>query len=107
MAGTGYPVALQWEILKEGSAMPTHSKTVILSGTLHSEDGQRQRACKIKVQRHGHYVNELPEPTQVTYSHLSIHDSDDWPDGDYELEFNGQKELLTKQGGRYGARRRR
>jgi len=34
---------------------------------------------------------------QVTYSHLSIHDSDDWPDGDYEVEFNGQKELLTKR----------
>lgn len=74
--------------------MPTRSKRVILPGTLRSEDGQRQRARKIRVQTHEHYVDELLEPTQITYSHLSIHDSDDWPDGDYEVEFSGQKELI-------------
>jgi len=107
MAGTGYPVALQWEILKEGSAMPTRTQTgVILAGILRSADGQRQRHCKVKVDRHtDFFVHERSEPTNVTYSKLSIHDSDDWPDGNYEVEFNGQKELLTKQGGRYVARR--
>ena len=85
--------------------MPTRSETVILAGTLRSVDGQRQRPCKVQVDRHGHSVHELSELTNVTYSKLSIHDSDDWPDGNYEVEFNGQKELLTKQGGRYVARR--
>jgi hypothetical protein len=85
--------------------MPTRSKRVILPGTLRSEDSQRQRACKVKVQTQEHYVDELPEPTQITYSRLSIYDSDDWPDGDYEVEFNGQKEFLTKQGRHYVARR--
>ena|SRR5947209_2179759 len=99
-------VALQWEILKKGSAMPTtRTQTVILDGNLRSADGQRQRHCKVRVDKHRHFVNELSKPTNVTYSHLSICDSDDWPDGDYEVEFNGQKELLTKWGRHYGARR--
>jgi hypothetical protein len=88
-----------------GDAMPTRSETVIVAGTLRSADGQRQRHCKVQVDKHGHFVYELSELTNVTYSKLSIYDSDDWPDGDYEVEFNGQKELLTKQGRHYVARR--
>jgi hypothetical protein len=106
-AGAGYPVALQSEILKKRGAMPTRRKRVILPGTLRSADCQRQRPCQIKVQRQEHYVDELLEPTQITYSRPSIYDSDDWPDGDYEVAFGGQQELLTKERGRYGARRGR
>jgi len=88
--------------------MPTRTQTVILAGNLRSADGQRQRPCKVKVDRHGHFVNERSEPMNVTYSNFSIlpiYDSDDWPDGDYEVEFDGQKELLTKKGRHYVARR--
>ena len=92
---------------QRGDAMPTRSETVIVAGTLRSEDGQRQRACKVKVQTQERYVDELPEPTQITYSRPSIYHFDDWPDGDYEVEFSGQNELITKSRGRYGARRRR
>jgi len=85
--------------------MPTRIQTLILAGILRSADGQRQRHCKVQVDKHGHFVNERPEITTITYSNFSICDSDDWPDGDYEVEFNGQKELLTKQGRHYVARR--
>ena len=85
--------------------MPTGIETdVILHGILRSADGQRQRHCKVKVDKHSHLVNERSGTAKVTYSNLSIHDSDDWPDGDYEVEFNGQKELLRKQGRHYLAR---
>ena len=84
--------------------MPTGIETdVILHGILRSADGQRERHCKVKVDRY-HFVNERGEPTKVTYSKLSIYDSDNWPDGDYEVEFNGQKESLRKQGRHYLAR---
>ena len=85
--------------------MPTHTKTVFLPGTLRSADGQRKRDCKVQVARHQTSVDELDRPAKVTYSGLSINDYDDWPDGDYEVEFDGQKQLLTKKGGYYLARR--
>lgn len=50
------------------------------------------------------YVNELQTPAKFAYSGLSITDSDDFPDGDYELDYLGQRELLTKKGGFYLAR---
>ena len=82
--------------------MPTRTETgVILPGILRSADGQHQRHCKVQVDKHTHFAHELSEPTRFTYSRPSIHDSDDWPDGDYEVEFSGQKELLRKQGRHY------
>jgi hypothetical protein len=50
-------------------------------------------------------VDEAAAPVAVAYSHLIIADSDDWPDGDYQVIFGGQKELLTKEGGQYSTRR--
>jgi hypothetical protein len=72
---------------------------------LRSADGQRQRNCKVRGDRHEMQVNETGDPVKVAYSRLSIVDSDDWPDGDYVVEFSGQEELLTRKDGSYYARR--
>jgi len=50
------------------------------------------------------HVNEKADPVKVSYSMVSIADSDDWPDGDYELTYDGEKEMLTKKDGRYFAK---
>lgn len=49
-------------------------------------------------------VNERTTPAGFAYHNLSITDSDDFPEGNYELDYLGQKELLTKKGGFYLAR---
>lgn len=82
----------------------TRTTTVILPGILRSEGGQLQRNCKVRVNRHEIHVNERAEPVNITYSGLSIADSDDWPDGDYKVTYADQKELLTKKDGDYRAR---
>ena len=39
------------------------------------------------------YVDESAQPVSIAYSNVSIQDSDEYPDGNYELEFEGQKVL--------------
>jgi hypothetical protein len=50
------------------------------------------------------YVNEQMSPISSAYADLSVTDHDDWPEGNYEIEYLGQKELLTKKRGFYLAR---
>jgi len=40
-------------------------------------------------------------PVAVAYSRCDIVDGDDFPEGDYELEFDGHKVLFTKKGRHY------
>ena len=51
---------------------------------------------------------ELVPPTidsiAIEYSRCDIVDADDFPEGDYELEFDGHRVLLSKKGGHYLAR---
>jgi len=49
-------------------------------------------------------MDESMVPVAVAYSRCVIVDGDDFPEGDYELEFDGHKVLLTKKGGHYLAR---
>ena len=85
--------------------MPPRTTHVILPAMLRSADGQYQRPCKVSVDKHQMTVDEAAAPVAVAYSHLIIADSDDWPDGDYQVIFGGHKELLTKEGGQYSTRR--
>jgi hypothetical protein len=50
------------------------------------------------------FTNERDEPVKISYSRVSIADSDDWPDGEYSVTYSDQKELLTKKHGHYLAR---
>ena len=75
-----------------------------MRGILRSADGKLQRNCSVTADRHEMHVNEKADPVKVSYSMVSIADSDDWPDGDYELTYDGEKEMLTKKDGRYFAK---
>jgi hypothetical protein len=61
----------------------------------------RNRECRFRVIKTSLCVDELPTPVKSTYSNLSITDSDNFPDGNYELDYLGQRELLTKKGRSY------
>jgi len=89
--------------------MPTKTKTLHVTGLLRSVDGKLKRDCKVKVNRNDMFVEGLDGPAKATYSEFSVTDSDNFPKGDYEVEYEGQKELLTKdeRGPGYYARRRK
>jgi len=81
--------------------MPSRKESIVLRGTLRGEG--RQRPCLIRATRVSLYVDESAAPVSIAYASLSV-DDDNFPDGNYEVEFNGQKELLTKKQGHYLAR---
>ncbi len=82
--------------------MTTTKEIVSLHGTLRGEG--RQRTCSVRATRNRVYEDESTVPVKVAYSRCDIVDGDDFPEGDYELEFDGHKILLTKKGGHYLAR---
>ena len=82
--------------------MGSRREVVFLRGTLRGED--RQRECRLRATKVTMQVDEVMPSPPVAYADLSILDSDDFPDGNYELAFAGQKELLTKKNGHYLAR---
>jgi hypothetical protein len=79
--------------------MANHKQIVRGTGVLSGEG--RKRQCRFQVTKTSLLVNERSAPVDVAYSNLSITDSDDWPDGMYELEFHGGKEPLRKKNGFY------
>ena len=81
--------------------MSVCKENVLLEGTLRGEG--RQRTCRVKAIRSSEFPDEAVAPTAITYCRCDIDDSDDFPDGDYELEFDGRKLLLRKSGGQYMA----
>lgn len=81
--------------------MSSRKEPVVLRGTIRGEG--RQRECLIRATKVSLYVDESATPVSVAYSRLSL-DDDNFPDGNYEVEFNGRKEPLTKKRGYYLAR---
>jgi hypothetical protein len=73
----------------------------ILSGPGYS------RECRVPVTKTPIKVHEMSGPLRFTYSGLRIVDSDDFPDGDYEVKYEGGTELLTRKNGQYVTRPRR
>ena len=65
---------------------------VFLDATLHGEG--RQRACRVKATRKSEFADETAVPTSIAYCRCDVDDSDDFPDGDYELEFDGHFQPL-------------
>ena len=80
------------------------SRKEIITGTRILRGNGRQRNCRFRVTKTSLFVNELPTPVDFAYSDLSITDSDDWPDADYELEYVGQRQPCTRRNGFYLAR---
>ena len=79
--------------------MPATREVVSLHGTLCGEG--RQRTCSVQAMRSSTYEDESMVPVAVAYSRCDIVDGDDFPEGDYELEFDGHKVLFTKKGRPY------
>lgn len=79
--------------------MTVTKENVPLHGILRGEGCER--TCRLKALRHTMYADECSHPTCCSYSRCVIEDSDDFPDGDYELEFEGRKISLSKRFGQY------
>jgi hypothetical protein len=79
--------------------MTVTKETIPLQGTLRGEG--RERTCRLKALQYATYADECSRPTCLSYSRCSIEDGDDFPDGEYVLEFDGRRVLLTKQAGKY------
>ena len=47
------------------------------------------------------FEDEANTPIRLTYSRCEIEDADEFPDGDYVLEFDGHKVLLIRKAGQY------
>ncbi len=76
--------------------MTSRVNRIHILGKLGSPDGLHRRACVIELEMR---VDEASG--EATYSFTSIVDPDNWPDGEYELEFEKQTETLWKKDGRY------
>ena len=82
--------------------MTVTKETIPLEGTLRGES--RERTCRLKAVQHATYADECTRPTCLSYSRCIIEDADDFPDGEYELEFEGRRVPLSKKDGRYTPR---
>lgn len=82
--------------------MTVCKETVLLYGTLRGEG--RHRTCRVRATRNSEFPDESALPTSFAYCRCDVDDSDDFPDGDYELEFDGRKLMLSKKLGQYLAR---
>ena len=82
--------------------MTSRVNRIHILGKLRSRDGLHRRACVVELEMR---VDEA-SGEEMTYSFASIVDSDDWQDGEYEVEFEKQTERLWKKDGRYSDVRR-
>ena len=55
----------------------------------------------MRATRNSEFPDESVIAASFAYCRCCVEDSDDFPDGDYELEFDGHKVMLSKQGGQY------
>lgn len=79
--------------------MTVTKENIPLQGTLRGEGCER--TCRLKALRHTTYADECSEPICFSYSRCVIQDSDNFPDGEYEVEFEGRKIPLSKRFGHY------
>jgi hypothetical protein len=79
--------------------MAVTKEIVLLEGVLKGEGLERK--CRVKAVRHTTYEDEGATPTCFSYSRCEIEDTDDFPNGDYEVEFDAHRVAVTKKEGRY------
>jgi hypothetical protein len=82
--------------------MSVTKDTVSVEAVLKGEG--RERKCRVNTLRHTTYEGECPTPVCVSYSRCEIEDADDFPDGNYEVEFDGRRVAVTKKAGQYSVR---
>lgn len=79
--------------------MTVTKEVVPLGGVLRGEGHERK--CRVKAWRHAMFEDEATTPICLSYSRCEIEDADEFPDGDYVLEFEGHKVQLIRKAGRY------
>jgi hypothetical protein len=79
--------------------MSITKETLPVEGVLKGQG--RERPCRLRVTRCSTYPDEGAERVSVSYSKCRIEDADDFPDGDYELVFDGHRVFMTKKAGQY------
>ena len=79
--------------------MAVTKETVVVKGILNGAG--RQRSCRVRAVRHTTYADECAHPLCVSYSRCHVEDADDFPEGEYELAFEGHRVLLIKRAGQY------
>src|SRR6266581_6497061 len=77
--------------------MAVTKETVSLEAILRGEGHERR--CRVKAVRHTTYADECAAPTCLSYSKCEIEDADDFPDGNYELEFDVASRSSHKESG--------
>ena len=83
-------------------AMTVTKHSLPIEGVLKGQG--RERTCRVRATRRATYPDECTQPICVSYSRCTVEDVDDFPDGEYELFFDGHKVLLTKEAGQYAMR---
>jgi hypothetical protein len=68
-------------------------------GTLRGEG--HERVCSVHGTKVSFTADEVTTPIRVDYERVEVADHDDFPDGAYELTFDGQAVPLTRKGGVY------
>jgi hypothetical protein len=86
----------------DGASMTNVREIITGIGVLSSVSQRRQ--CKYRVTQTTLLFVEFYDPANLDYSELSIMDSDEFPDGDYELEYLGRRHPLSKRNGIYTER---
>jgi hypothetical protein len=86
----------------EWDDMAVTKKIVSVKGILRGEGHERK--CQLRALRHVEYADESPTPTCTSYSKCEIEDADDFPDGSYEVEFEGHLVPVLKTAGQYSLR---
>ena len=79
--------------------MTVTKDSVSLEGILKGQE--QERKCRVRVVRHTTYADECATATCLSYSRCEIEDADEFPDGNYELEFDSHRVPFVKKGGRY------
>jgi len=87
------------ELESRVTAMTITKETVPIQAVLRGEG--RERTCRVRASRRATYPDECNEPMCVSYSCCRIEDSDDFPDGFYELFFEDRKVRMRKESGHY------
>jgi hypothetical protein len=79
--------------------MTVTKETVPVEGVISGQG--LERTCRLRAVRRQTYADESTKPLCVSYSRCDIEDTDDFPDGEYELSFDGCRIRVIKKTGRY------
>ena len=79
--------------------MTVTKETIPLEGVISGQG--LERSCHLRAVRQETYVDESTKPLCVSYSRCDIEDTDDFPDGEYELSFEACRIRIIRRNGRY------